>query len=67
MTWEHVKGARDNAVGVTKEFLGQIFGASQLVAEGKMDQVRGDAHIAAGKAKEAAREATCRYLRYTGN
>jgi uncharacterized protein YjbJ (UPF0337 family) len=63
MDREHVKGAVDNAVGKTKEAIGQVFGDSKLVIEGKLDQAKGAAHSAVGNAKDAAREAADRLHR----
>jgi uncharacterized protein YjbJ (UPF0337 family) len=65
MDREHVKGAVDNAVGKTKEAIGQVFGDSKLVLEGKLDQAKGAAHSAIGNAKDAAREAADRLHRST--
>ena len=60
----HVKGAVENAVGLTKEALGQILGDEELAIKGKIDQAKGAAHSAAGYARDAASEATRRYQRY---
>jgi uncharacterized protein YjbJ (UPF0337 family) len=57
MNEEHVKGATDKAVGKTKEMAGHATGKKQLETEGKVDQVKGAVHIAAGDAKDAGEEA----------
>jgi uncharacterized protein YjbJ (UPF0337 family) len=54
---EHVKGAADEVVGKTKEAAGHATGDKELEAEGKVDQVKGVAHNAAGDAKDAGKEA----------
>jgi uncharacterized protein YjbJ (UPF0337 family) len=53
MDKEHVKGAVDTAVGKTKEAIGQAIGNKKLEAEGKVDQLKGAAHNAAGNVKDA--------------
>jgi uncharacterized protein YjbJ (UPF0337 family) len=65
MDKEHVKGAVDNAVGKTKEVIGQMFGDKQLEVEGQLDQASGAAHSAVGNAKDAARETADRLHRST--
>ena len=57
MDKEHVKGAADKAVGKTKEAAGHVTGNKKLETEGKVDQVKGAAHTAAGDAKDAGKEA----------
>jgi uncharacterized protein YjbJ (UPF0337 family) len=57
MDKEHVKGAADKAVGKTKEAAGHVTGNKKLETEGKVDQVKGAAHAAAGDAKDAGKEA----------
>jgi uncharacterized protein YjbJ (UPF0337 family) len=57
MDKEHVKGATDDAVGKTKEVAGHVTGNKKLETEGKVDQVKGVAHNAAGDAKDAGKEA----------
>jgi uncharacterized protein YjbJ (UPF0337 family) len=56
MDKEHVKGAVDKAVGKTKEAVGHAVGNKKLETEGKVDQVKGAAHNAAGNVKDAGRE-----------
>jgi uncharacterized protein YjbJ (UPF0337 family) len=53
MDKEHVKGAVDKAVGKTKEAVGHAIGNKKLETEGKVDQVKGAAHNAAGDVKDA--------------
>lgn len=53
MDKEHVKGAIDNTVGKTKEAAGHAVGSKKLETEGKVDQVKGAAHKAAGDVKDA--------------
>jgi uncharacterized protein YjbJ (UPF0337 family) len=57
MDKEHVKGAADKVVGKTKEATGHAVGNRKLEAEGKVDQVKGAVHQAAGDAKDAGKEA----------
>jgi uncharacterized protein YjbJ (UPF0337 family) len=57
MDKEHVKGAADKAVGKTKEAVGHVTGRKKLETQGKVDQVKGAAHTAAGDAKDAGRGA----------
>ena len=56
MDKEHVKGAIGNLVGKTKEVAGRATGNTGLEAEGKVDQLKGALHNAAGNAKDAGRE-----------
>ncbi|RBP12002.1 CsbD-like protein [Roseiarcus fermentans] len=58
MDREHVKGAADKAKGAIKETAGKVTGDRSLEAEGKVDKVKGEAHKAAGDAKDAVRKAT---------
>jgi uncharacterized protein YjbJ (UPF0337 family) len=53
MDKEHMKGAVGKAVGKIKEAAGHAAGSKKLEAEGKVDQVKGAAHNAAGDAKDA--------------
>ncbi len=57
MDKEHVKGAADQVVGKAKEVTGHTTGNKKLETEGKLDQVKGAAHKAAGDAKDAGKEA----------
>ena len=57
MNNEHIKGAADNVVGKVKEVAGHVIGDNKLEAEGKVDQVKGAAHTAAGDAKDAVKKA----------
>ena len=57
MNQQHVKGAVDKVVGKTKEAAGQVTGNKKLETEGKVDQLKGAAHTAAGDAKDAGKEA----------
>jgi uncharacterized protein YjbJ (UPF0337 family) len=57
MDKEHVKGAADNVAGKTKEMAGHVTGNKKLETEGKVDQVKGAVHNAAGNAKDAGKEA----------
>jgi uncharacterized protein YjbJ (UPF0337 family) len=56
MDKEHVKGAIDDAVGKTEEAVGHAVGNKKLETQGKVDQVKGAAHNAAGDVKDAGRE-----------
>jgi uncharacterized protein YjbJ (UPF0337 family) len=57
MDKEHVKGAADNLVGKTKEAIGNATGNKKLETQGRVDQLKGTAHNAAGNVKDAAKEA----------
>lgn len=54
---EHVKGATDTVIGKTKEAAGHVTGNKKLETEGKVDQVKGAAHNAAGDARDAGEKA----------
>jgi uncharacterized protein YjbJ (UPF0337 family) len=56
MDKEHVKGATDSVVGEIKEVAGHVTGNKKLETEGKVDQVKGAVHNAAGDAKDAGKE-----------
>jgi uncharacterized protein YjbJ (UPF0337 family) len=53
---EHAKGAVDKIVGKTKEVAGHVTGNAKLETEGKVQQVKGAMHNAAGNAKDAAED-----------
>ena len=53
---EHVKGIADDIKGKTKEAVGHVFGDKKLEVEGKLDQVKGAAHNAAGDVKDASKD-----------
>jgi uncharacterized protein YjbJ (UPF0337 family) len=57
MDKEHVKGAADKGVGKTEEVAGHVSGDRKLETKGKVDQVKGSIHNAAGDAKDAGKEA----------
>ena len=57
MDKEHVKGAADTIAGKTKEVVGHVTGNKKLETEGKIDQVKGVIHNAAGDAKDAGKRA----------
>ena len=57
MDEEHDRGATDNVVGKTKEVAGHVTGNKKLETEGKIDQVKGAVHNAAGDAKDAGKQA----------
>jgi uncharacterized protein YjbJ (UPF0337 family) len=56
MDRQHAKGVVDNLVGKTKETAGHAIGNKKLETEGKVQQLRGALHAAAGDAKDAARD-----------
>ncbi len=56
MSNEHVKGAAEKAGGKIKEAAGHLTGNKELENEGKVDQVKGAVHNAAGNAKDAVRQ-----------
>jgi uncharacterized protein YjbJ (UPF0337 family) len=55
MDKEHVKGVADDIKGKTKESVGHVFGDKKLEAEGKVDQVKGQAHKTLGDIKDASK------------
>jgi uncharacterized protein YjbJ (UPF0337 family) len=57
MDKEHVKGTTDRVLGKTKEVAGHVTGDKHLENEGKVDQVKGTIHNAAGDVKDAGKEA----------
>jgi uncharacterized protein YjbJ (UPF0337 family) len=57
MDKEHIKGVADDVKGKVKEATGHVFGDKKLEQEGKLDQVKGAAHKAAGDVKDAGRDA----------
>jgi uncharacterized protein YjbJ (UPF0337 family) len=57
MNEQHAKGAADKVAGKIKEFAGRATGNKKLETEGKVDQVKGAIHNAAGDAKDAGKKA----------
>jgi uncharacterized protein YjbJ (UPF0337 family) len=55
MDKEHIKGAADEVLGKIKEAAGHVTGDKKLEVEGKLDQAKGKAHMAAGDAKDAVK------------
>ncbi|MFJ3881596.1 CsbD family protein [Streptomyces sp. NPDC090077] len=49
------RGAMDKAKGKAKEAVGKVTGNDRLTAEGKIDQVKGEAKEAKEDAKDALR------------
>ena len=56
MNKEHVKGAAEKAKGKIKETIGHVTGNKKLENQGRVDEAKGAAHIAAAHAKDAAKE-----------
>ncbi len=56
MNKEHVKGAAEKGEGKVKEVVGQVTGNKKLENEGKVDQVKGAVHAAAGNVKDAVKK-----------
>jgi uncharacterized protein YjbJ (UPF0337 family) len=54
---EHVKGAAAKVAGKIKEVTGHVTGNKKLETDGKVDQLKGAAHSAAGDAKDAGKQA----------
>jgi uncharacterized protein YjbJ (UPF0337 family) len=61
MNNEHVKGAAEKGEGKIKEIAGRVTGDKKLENKGKVDQVKGTVHIAAGDAKDAVKDAGRRH------
>ena len=57
MNKEHLKGTTHRVLVRTKEVAGQVTGNKHLENEGKVDQVKGTIHNAAGDVKDAGEEA----------
>jgi uncharacterized protein YjbJ (UPF0337 family) len=57
MNEQYVKGAADKVAGKIKEFGGRVTGNKKLETKGKVDQVKGAVHNAAGHGKDAGKEA----------
>ena len=57
MDKQHVKGAADKTAGKIKEVAGHVTGNKKLETEGKVDQLKGAIHNAAGDAKDAGKKA----------
>ena len=57
MNEQHVKGAADKVAGKAKEVAGHVTGNKKLETEGKVDQVKGAVHNAAGDAKDVGKKA----------
>jgi uncharacterized protein YjbJ (UPF0337 family) len=57
MNEQHAKGAADRVAGKIKEFAGRVTGNKKLETEGKVDQLKGAIHNAAGDAKDAGKKA----------
>jgi uncharacterized protein YjbJ (UPF0337 family) len=53
----HAKGAADKVAGKAKEVAGHVTGNKKLETEGKVDQVKGAVHNAAGDAKDVGKKA----------
>ncbi|WP_424215875.1 CsbD family protein (plasmid) [Streptomyces sp. BI20] len=54
---EKAKATTEQAKGKLKEAAGRAVGNERLTAEGRADQVKGDARSAKEKAKDAAKDA----------
>lgn len=54
---DKMDAAMDKAKGKVKEGVGKMTDNERLVAEGKVDQVKGDVKQAAEKGKDAAKDA----------
>jgi uncharacterized protein YjbJ (UPF0337 family) len=57
MNEQHAKGAADKVAGKAKEVAGHVTGNKKLETEGKVDQVKGAVHNAAGHAKDVGNKA----------
>jgi uncharacterized protein YjbJ (UPF0337 family) len=57
MNEQHAKGAADKVAGKAKEVAGHVTGNKKLETEGKVDQVKGAVHDAAGDAKDVGKKA----------
>jgi len=57
MNKDRIAGAAKQAKGVIKEAVGNTFGDSKLVAEGKSDNAEGKIQNAVGGVKDAVKDA----------
>lgn len=57
MDKDRIAGSIKQAKGIVKEGVGQATGNTKLVVEGETDQVLGKVQTAAGRLKDAARDA----------
>jgi len=56
MNNQHLKGTAEKGKGKIKEAAGHLTGNKKLEVEGKIDQVKGGMHIAAGNVKDAVKQ-----------
>ena len=57
MDKDRIAGSIEQAKGIVKEGVGKATGNTKLVVEGEADQVLGKVRKAAGRLKDAARDA----------
>ncbi len=57
MDKDRVKGAIDQVVGNVKHHVGDVIGDQRTQAEGTLQEIKGEIETAAGKLKDAARDA----------
>ena len=55
-TTDKIKGLANEAVGNVKQAAGKATGNDKLVAEGKAQELKGEAQQTVGKAKDGARD-----------
>ncbi|MBA2124699.1 CsbD family protein [Hyphomicrobium methylovorum] len=55
-TSDKIKGYANEAAGNVKQGVGKIVGSEKLKAEGAMQELKGEAQVAVGKAKDAVKD-----------
>ena len=56
-TTDKVKGTANEAIGKTKQGIGEAVGSDKLQGEGAIQEAKGDAQKAVGNAKQATKDA----------
>ena len=56
-TTDKIKGMANEAAGNVKQGVGKVIGDTQMQAEGKLQEIKGEAQQAQGKAKDLAKKA----------
>ena len=56
-TSDKIKGVANETAGKIKAGVGKVVGSDKLQAEGKVQEIKGDAQKAMGKAKDAVKRA----------
>ena len=57
-TTDKIKGVANEAMGNVKQGVGRATGNEKLEAEGVVQEIKGETHLAIGKAKDAVKKTT---------